>query len=136
MIKSSGNREGEADWTRGRVHVQRTWSEDGGRVERCKDSEDRWVKLPAPALEALHAHCEAMELEAGLKGWGPAERQLVFPNSVGHITSYGTFVEHVWQPHPPESSKCAGMPHGVEESGRWCASRLRDGCDHAACQRY
>jgi integrase len=30
------------DWRRERVHVQRTWwSEDGGRIEDCKDGEDR-----------------------------------------------------------------------------------------------
>ena len=34
----------DIDWKRGRLHVQRTWSEDGGRIEDCKDGEDRWVR--------------------------------------------------------------------------------------------
>ena len=44
--------------------MQRTWSESGGRIEHCRDGEDRWVTLPAWAIAALRAHCEAMELEA------------------------------------------------------------------------
>ena len=40
----------DIDWARERVHVRRTWSEDGGRIERCKDGEDRWVKLPPAAI--------------------------------------------------------------------------------------
>src|SRR2546427_5206801 len=71
--------------------VQRTWSEGGGGVERCKDGDDRWVHLPASALAALRAHCEAMELEASLKEWTPEQRQLVFPNTVGGVTRYGAF---------------------------------------------
>jgi integrase len=43
----------DIDWRRGRLHVQRTWSESGGRVERCKDGEDRRVTLPASAIAAL-----------------------------------------------------------------------------------
>jgi hypothetical protein len=40
--------------------VQRTCSEDGGRIEAIKDGEGRWVKLPASALEALRAQVETM----------------------------------------------------------------------------
>jgi len=40
--------------------VQRTCSEDGGRIEATKDGEGRWVKLPASALEALRAQVETM----------------------------------------------------------------------------
>jgi hypothetical protein len=35
---------------RRRIHVQRTWSESGGRVERCKDGEDRWVTVPVSTI--------------------------------------------------------------------------------------
>ena len=87
--------------------VQRTWSESGGRVERCKDGEDRWVTLPASAIAALRAHCEAMELEASLKEWRPEQRQLVFAHTVGGVTRYGTFHELVWQP----LLRAAALPH-------------------------
>ena len=97
----------DIDWRRGRVHVQRTWSESGGRVERCKDGEDRRVTLPASALAALRAHCEAMELEASLKEWTPEQRQLVFPNTVGGVTRYGAFHELVWRPLLRESPATA-----------------------------
>src|SRR5207249_11549002 len=87
--------------------VQRAWSESGGRVERCKDGDDRWVTLPASALAALRAHCEAMELEASLKEWTPEQRRLVFPNTVGGVTRYGAFHELVWQP----LLRAAGLPY-------------------------
>jgi integrase len=48
----------DIDWARERVHVARTWSEDGGRFESCKDGEDRWVKLPAATMAALQAHAD------------------------------------------------------------------------------
>jgi len=57
----------DIDWPRQRVHVQRTWSEDGGRIEPCKDGEDRWVKLTPATMAALRAHCESMDLEGSLK---------------------------------------------------------------------
>src|SRR2546426_5457141 len=57
----------DIDWPRQRVHVQRTWSEDGGRIEPCKDGEDRWVKLTSATMAALRAHCESMDLEGSLK---------------------------------------------------------------------
>jgi len=78
--------------------VQRTWSESGGRVERCKDGEDRWVTVPASTLGPLRAHSEAMDLEATLNDWTPEQRQLIFPKSAARITRYGAFLELVWQP--------------------------------------
>jgi len=39
-----------------------------------------------------------MELEASLRRWTPDQRELVFPNTVGHVTRYGAFLELVWQP--------------------------------------
>ena len=75
--------------------MQRTWSESGGRVERCKDGEDRWVTVPASTMAALRAHGEAMDLEATLNAWTPEQRQLLFPNSAGRITRDGAFLELV-----------------------------------------
>jgi integrase len=104
----------DIDWRRGRLHVQRTWSESGGRVERCKDGEDRWVTLPASAIAALRAHCEAMELEASLKQWTPAQRQLVFPNTAGGVTRYGAFHELVWRP----LFRATGLPYRTPHAMR------------------
>ncbi len=88
----------DVDWTRGRVHVERTWSEDGGRVEATKDGDDRWVTIPEPTLTALRAHCEAMDLAGSVKEWTSEQRELGFPNTVGRVTRYGAFLEGVWQP--------------------------------------
>lgn len=106
----------DIDWRRGRLHVQRTWSESGGRVERCKDGEDRWVTLPASTNAALRAHCEAMELEATLKEWTPEQRQLVFPNTVGGVTRYGAFYELVWRPLLLAAALPYRKPHAMRHS--------------------
>ena len=98
------------------MHIGRTWSEDGGRIEACKDGEDRWVKLPAATMAALRAHLEAMALEANVKDWPPAARQLVFPNTVGRITRYGAFLEHVWQPLLAAAKLPYRKPHAMRHS--------------------
>ena len=54
---------------RGRIHVQRTYSEKGGRIEPCKDGEDRWVKASPALLTALRDHLAAVELEGQVKDW-------------------------------------------------------------------
>jgi len=106
----------DIDWGRERLHVARTWSEDGGRIEACKDGEDRWVKLPPAAVAALRSHCEAMGLEAALKGWTADQRQLVFPNSVGRITRYGAFAELVWRPLLLAANLPYRKPHAMRHS--------------------
>src|SRR5437870_1587438 len=88
----------DIDWTRGRIHVQRTWSEKGGRIEPCKDGEDRWVKASPALLAALRDHLVAMELEGQVKDWTPQQRALVFPTAAGRIVRYSRFLEGVWQP--------------------------------------
>jgi integrase len=98
------------------VHVARTWSEGGGRIEGCKDGEDRWVKLPPATMAALRAHRETMDLEGSVKEWAPAARQLVFPNSVGRITRYGTFLELVWQPLLAAAKLPYRKPHAMRHS--------------------
>lgn len=115
----------DLDWPRGRVHVMRTWSEDGGRLEECKDGEDRWVKLPTPALEALRAQVEAVELEGSVKKW--EHRALVFPNTVGRVTRYGTFLEHVWQPLLAAAKLPYRKPHAMRHS--YATWMLEEGAD-------
>ena len=109
-------RRSDLDWRRERVHVHRTWSEDGGRIELCKDGEDRWVKLPSATLAAVQAHLEAMDLEATVKGWTAEQRQLVFPNTVGRITRYGAFLELVWQPLMEATQLPYRKPHAMRHS--------------------
>jgi len=106
----------DIDWARERVHVARTWSEGGGRIEPCKDGEDRWVKLPAATMAALRAHLEAKDLEGSVKGWPPAARQLVFPNTVGRITRYGAFLDLVWQPLLAAAKLPYRKPHAMRHS--------------------
>jgi integrase len=106
----------DIDWGRERVHVARTWSEGGGRIEPCKDGEDRWVKLPPATMATLHAHLEAMDLEGSVKEWPPAARQLVFPNTVGRITRYGAFLELVWQPLLAATKLPYRKPHAMRHS--------------------
>jgi integrase len=88
----------DIDWKRGRLHVQRTYSEKGGRIELCKDGEDRWVKASPALLAALRDHVAAMELEGQVKSWSPEQRLLVFPTHAGRIVRYSHFLESVWQP--------------------------------------
>jgi integrase len=106
----------DVDWTRGRVHVERTWSEAGGRVEATKDGDDRWVKIPEPTLTALRAHCEAMDLEGSVKEWTSEQRDLVFPNTVGRVTRYGAFLEGVWQPLLKATKLPYRRPHATRHS--------------------
>ena len=73
----------DIDWKRGRIHVQRTWSDKAGRIEEPKDSKGRYVKASPALLEALRAHLEAAALEAQINRWTPEQRQLVFPNKAG-----------------------------------------------------
>lgn len=76
---------GDIDWKRGRIHVQRTWSDKAGRIEAPKDSGGRHVKASPALLGALRAHLEAMTLEGQVKDWTPEQRQLVFPNKAGRV---------------------------------------------------
>ncbi len=117
----------DIDWKRGRLHVQRTFSEKANSIEVCKDGEDRWVKASPALLDALRAHLGAIELEGQVKEWTPEQRQLVFPNSRGRITHHGQFVADVWQPLLEK----AGLPyrkyHGTRHT--YATWLLEDGAD-------
>ena len=65
----------DIDWKRGRLHVQRTWSDKAGRIEAPKDHEGRHVKASPTLLAALRAHLEAVTLEGQVKGWTREQRQ-------------------------------------------------------------
>ena len=117
----------DIDWKRGRVHVQRTYSEKGGRVEPCKDGEDRWVKASPALLAALRDHLAAMELEGQVKDWTPEQRGLVFPTTAGRMVRYSHFLESMWQ---PLLSK-AGPPYRKYHATRhtYATWLLSDGAD-------
>ncbi len=85
----------DVDWTRGRLHVQRTVSE-GGRLEEPKDHEGRWVKASPELLKALRAQIEVVDLDGQVKQWTPEQRRLVFPNTLGRLVSYTHFLD-VWR---------------------------------------
>ena len=97
----------DIDWPRGRLHVQRTFSEKGNSIQPCKDGEDRLVKASPALLAGLRERLDAVELEGQLKQWTPEQRRLVYPNTVGRITHYGQFLENVWQPLLAK----AGLPY-------------------------
>jgi hypothetical protein len=67
-------------------------------------------------MAALRSHCEAVGLEAALKDWTAEQRQLVFPNSVGRITRYGTFAELVWRPLLLATKLPYRKPHAMRHS--------------------
>lgn len=118
----------DIDWRRGRIHVQRTFSEKSNKVEPlCKDGDDRWVKASPALLAALREHIDAVDLEGQVKGWTPEQRQLVFPNKAGRITRYGHFLESVWQPLLAK----AGLPYRKYHATRhtYATWLLSDGAD-------
>ena len=96
--ESAALRKTDIDWRRGRIHVQRTYSEKAGAILPCKNNESRVVKASPALLDALRAQVGAVELEAQVKGWDVDQRQLVFPTTSGRIIRHGHFLESVWQP--------------------------------------
>jgi integrase len=104
----------DIDWKRGRIHVQRTWSDKAARIEAPKDHEGRHVKVSPALLDALRGHVEAMRLEGQVKGWSVEQRQLVFPTAAGRIIGYPQFLENVWQPLLAK----AGLPYRKYHSTR------------------
>jgi integrase len=102
----------DIDWQHGRLHVQRSFSPKGGRIEACKNGKDRWVKASPALLAALREHLAAMDLEG--QGWSPAQRQLVFPSPTGRFASHMHFLSRVWR---PLLSK-AGLPYRKYHSTR------------------
>ena len=57
-----------------------------------------------------------LDLEASINGWGLDQRQLVFPNTVGRVTRYGSFLELVWQPLIEATGLPYRKPHALRHS--------------------
>jgi integrase len=125
--ESAALRRSDIDWTRGRIHVQRTLSDRGHAITPCKDSDDRWVKASPALLGALKAHCEAMALEGQVNGWTPEQREWVFPTVHGRPLSYVYFQKRVWAVLLAK----AGLPYRRYHSTRhtYATWLLSDGAD-------
>jgi len=117
----------DIDWARQRLHIRRTWSDPVQRIERCKDGDARWVKVTPGVLNALKGHLEAMDLEAGLSGWSPEARELVFPNRSGRISRYQTFHERVWRPLLEAARLSDRKPHAMRHT--YATWMLEEGAD-------
>lgn len=96
--ESAALRKSDIDWRRSRIHVIRTVSDKGRTIERCKDHDDRWVKMSPALVSTLRGHVEAMELEAQVGEWTADQREWMFPNTRGGVVGYTHFLENVWQP--------------------------------------
>ena len=125
--ESAALRASDIDFRRGRIRVERTWSDKAGRMEAPKDHDGRFVKASPALLAALRAHLEAVRLEGKIHEWGPEERELVFPNKVGRVMQYSTFLEDVWQPLLAK----AGLPYRKYHATRhtFATWLLSDGAD-------
>jgi len=124
--ESAALRRGDMEWSRGRIHVQRTVSDKGRHIEPCKDGEGHYVKA-SPELMALKAHAENMALEASLHRWTAERRELMFPTAYGNVVAYPYFLENVWQPLLAK----AGLPYRPYHSTRhtYATWLLSDGAD-------
>jgi site-specific recombinase XerD len=85
------------------------------------------VKLPPATMAALQAHLEAMAIEADVKDWTAEQRRLVFPNSVGRVTRYGTFHDLVWKPLLAAAVLPYRKPHAMRHS--YATWLLEEGAD-------
>jgi integrase len=120
-------RRSDIDWRRGYLHIERTVSDKGHRIESCKDHDARRVKASPALLAALRRHVEAMELDGQVKAWTPEQRALVFPTTYGNVVRYPYFQERVWTPLLAK----AGLPYRKYHSTRhtYATWLLSDGAD-------
>ena len=117
---------GDVDRRRRILHVRRSWSDRIGRVKDVKDHEARIVPVDAVGgerlAEWLSDHLEAMKLEGEVAQWSVAQRQLVFPNTVGNYQRHATFLEHVWQPLLAQARLPYRPIHAMRHTfGTWAA---------------
>ncbi len=124
--ESAGLYKSDIDFTRGRIHVQRTAGADR-RLGPPKNGRDRFVKASPTLIEALRKHVAAMDLEGSVKAWPPEQRQLVFATAAGRVVSHSQFFEQVWQPLLTK----AGLPYRRYHATRhtFATWLLSDGAD-------
>jgi integrase len=107
-------RKTDIDFQRAYIHLERTVSDRGTRIEPCKNGKDRWVKLSPALAEALKVQIETVTLEGQVKGWTPEQRALVFPTSEGNVLRYPYFLSEIWQPLLAK----AGLPYKTHRATR------------------
>jgi integrase len=106
----------DLDWTRGRIHVQRTVSGKRRQIAPPKNGRARWVKASPALLSALRDHLAAMDLEGQVKEWTPEQRSLVFPNTRGRVAGHAHFLENVWQPLLAQAKLQYRKPHALRHT--------------------
>jgi integrase len=84
---------GDIDWKRGRLHVQRSFSDKTNRIEAPKSGKARWVQPSPELLAALRSHIEAMTLEGQVNRWTPVQGQLGHA-SIGQTAACYGHVQH------------------------------------------
>jgi integrase len=97
----------DIDWRKGRIHVQRAYSDKANVIGPCKNNKDRWVTASPHLLAVLRSHVEAMDLEGQVRGWSAEQRRVLFPTVEGRMVRHGHFIESVWQP----LLATAGLPY-------------------------
>jgi integrase len=106
----------DIDWTRGRIHVQRTVSGKRRQIAPPKNGRARWVKASPTLLEALREHLKNVALEGSVKNWSVEARQLVFQNTRGRGAGHAHFLENVWQPLLAAAKLPYRKPHALRHT--------------------